>query len=196
MLHVSSYTICLVFCYTSWHFYAFSGTNLLTRCHSASSLFSAIFVFHKSYIGNILEIGRNKSRTSRNLPKLPEVRRGDGEGPRASHTVGRRGPTPGHAPYVCDRPGPLLTLPLRLLRPPDGKNLNTRSIFQKHIAIRRRRRPEIGTVQKLFPAPCRRGESPPEVFFIATGGLLYQKHKKISFLYSCSFFALVHYVVP
>jgi hypothetical protein len=22
-------------------------------------------------------------------------------------------------------------------------------------------------VQKLFPAPCRRGESPPEVFFIA-----------------------------
>jgi hypothetical protein len=24
----------------------------------------------------------------------------------------------------------------------------------------------IGRVQKLFPAPCRRGESPPEVFFI------------------------------
>jgi hypothetical protein len=22
-------------------------------------------------------------------------------------------------------------------------------------------------VQKLYPAPCRRGESPPEVFFIA-----------------------------
>jgi hypothetical protein len=33
--------------------------------------------------------------------------------------------------------------------------------------IRRRRRPEIGKVQKLFPAPCRRGESPPEIFFIA-----------------------------
>jgi hypothetical protein len=27
--------------------------------------------------------------------------------------------------------------------------------------------PEIGRVQKFFPAPCRRGESPPEVFFIA-----------------------------
>jgi hypothetical protein len=25
----------------------------------------------------------------------------------------------------------------------------------------------IGRVQKLFPAPCQRGESPPEVFFIA-----------------------------
>jgi hypothetical protein len=39
--------------------------------------------------------------------------------------------------------------------------------FPEYIAIRRRRRPEIGKVQKLFPAPYRRGESPPEVFFIA-----------------------------
>jgi hypothetical protein len=53
-----------VFCYTSWRFYAFSGTNLLTRCHSASSLFSAVFVFQKSYTRNILRIGGNKSRTS------------------------------------------------------------------------------------------------------------------------------------
>jgi hypothetical protein len=45
-------------------FYACSGTNLLTRCHSASSLFSAIFVFQKSYTENILGIGRNKSRSS------------------------------------------------------------------------------------------------------------------------------------
>jgi hypothetical protein len=35
MLHACFYTICLVFRYTLWHFYAFSGTNLLTRCHSA-----------------------------------------------------------------------------------------------------------------------------------------------------------------
>jgi hypothetical protein len=26
---------------------------------------------------------------------------------------------------------------------------------------------KIGRVQKLFPAPCRRGESPLEVFFVA-----------------------------
>jgi hypothetical protein len=57
--------------------------------------------------------------------------------------------------------------PFRLYIPPDGKNLKTQSIFQKHIAIRRRHRPKIRRVQKLFPAPCRRGESPPEVFFIA-----------------------------
>jgi hypothetical protein len=53
------------------------------------------------------------------------------------------------------------------IKTPDRKNLNTQSLFQKHIAIRRRRRPEIGRVQKLFPVPYQRGESPPEVFFIA-----------------------------
>jgi hypothetical protein len=61
MLHPCFYTICLVFRYSLWHFYAFSGTNLLTRCHSASSLFFAIFVFQKSYTGNILRIGQNKA---------------------------------------------------------------------------------------------------------------------------------------
>jgi hypothetical protein len=47
MLHACSYTICLVFRYTSWHFHAFSGPNPLTRCHSASSLFSAVLGFRK-----------------------------------------------------------------------------------------------------------------------------------------------------
>jgi hypothetical protein len=64
MLHACLHTICFVFCYTSLCFHAFSGTNILTRCHSASSLFSAVFVFQKSYTGNILRIGRNKSQTS------------------------------------------------------------------------------------------------------------------------------------
>jgi hypothetical protein len=33
----------LCFVYTSWHFYAFSRTNLLRRCHSASSYFLLFF---------------------------------------------------------------------------------------------------------------------------------------------------------
>jgi hypothetical protein len=64
MLHACLYTIFFVFYYTSWYFYAFSGTNLLIRYHSASSLFSTVFVFQKRYTGNILRIGRNKSWTS------------------------------------------------------------------------------------------------------------------------------------
>jgi hypothetical protein len=114
MLLACFYTICLMFRYTLWHFYAFSGTNLLTSRHSASSLFSVVFVFQKSYTGTILRIGRNKSQTSRNSPKLPENRRGDGVGPRGPHTLGRHGTAPGRAPYVCRRLGPLLTSPLRL----------------------------------------------------------------------------------
>jgi hypothetical protein len=81
---------------------------------------------------------------------------------------------PGGATYPWPAPpcgeGPLAhpwRHPFAYKDPSTGKNLNTRSIFQKHIAIRHHRRPEIGRVQKLFPAPCRRGESPPEVFFIA-----------------------------
>jgi hypothetical protein len=90
------------------------GTNLLTSRHRASSLFFAIFVLQKSYTGNILRIGRNQSQSPRISPKLPENRRGDGVGPRGPHTIGRRGPGPGHAPYVWGHLGPLLTMPLRL----------------------------------------------------------------------------------
>jgi hypothetical protein len=114
MLDACFYTICLVFRYTSWHFYAFSGTNLLTRCHSASSLFSIVFVFQKSYTGNILGIGRNKSQTSRYLTKLPEDRRGDGTEPEGGLTTRGCGPGPGRAALWWAPPGPLLTLPLRL----------------------------------------------------------------------------------
>jgi hypothetical protein len=89
-----------MFRYTSWHFYVFSGTNLLTGRHSASSLFSAVFVFQKSYIGNILGIGRNQSQSPRILPELPENRRGVGVGPLGTHTPGRRGLAPSHTPYV------------------------------------------------------------------------------------------------
>jgi hypothetical protein len=100
MLHACFYTICLMFRYTLWQFYAFSGTNLLTSRHSASSLFSAVSVFQKSYTGNILGIGRNRFLKSYFSRKLLEIRRGDGEGPQATLTPGRRGPGPGRAPYV------------------------------------------------------------------------------------------------
>jgi hypothetical protein len=55
-------------------------------------------------------------------------------------------------------------LPIKTPRREKPKNSIT---FPEYIAIRYRRRPKIRRVQKLFPAPCQRGESPPEVFFIA-----------------------------
>jgi hypothetical protein len=88
MLHAYFYTICLMFRYTLWHFYVFSRTNLLTSRHSASSLFSIVFVFQKSYTGNILGIRRNQSQLSRYFTELPENQIVDGVGPRGGLTPG------------------------------------------------------------------------------------------------------------
>jgi hypothetical protein len=105
MLHACLYTICFVFCYTSWCFYAFSGTNLLTRCHSASSLFSTILVFQKSYTGNILGIGETKAKTSI-FPKAsrsPKMRQRGARG--QAHPRAMR-PAPGPCHLGPRPPGP------------------------------------------------------------------------------------------
>jgi hypothetical protein len=102
-------------------FYAFSGTNLLTRCHSASSLFSDVFVFQKSYTGNILGIGRNRSQSSRYFTELPEPRRGDGARPEGGHTTRGGGPPLAYAGLWCE---PLVHFRRRLFPykdPPTGK---------------------------------------------------------------------------
>jgi hypothetical protein len=119
MLHACFYTICLVFRYTSWHFYAISGTNLLTRCHSVSSLFSAVFVFQKSYTGNILGIGRNKFWNSYFFPNEGRGPNGSRRGARGwPHHQGAR-PSPWPRPLVVrppwstsdDAPSPIRSLP-------------------------------------------------------------------------------------
>jgi hypothetical protein len=60
-----------------------------------------------------------------------------------------------------------LTSPFCLYILHDEKTLGPELFSRKHTASHLRHRREIGTVQKLFPAPCRRGESPPKAFFIA-----------------------------
>jgi hypothetical protein len=167
MLHACSYTIRLVFCYTSWRFYAFSGTNLLTRCHSASSLFSAVLCFRKATQEIFSELDKTKAKPPiiyRSFQKTEEDTE-RGQGP-ASPPGGAAQPLAA-PPYGEGALVHFWHCPFAYKDPPDGKNLRTQSIFQKHIAIRRRRWPEIERVQKLFPVPYRRGESPPEVFFIA-----------------------------
>jgi hypothetical protein len=120
-----------MFCYTSWRFYAFFGTNLLTRCHSTSSLFSAVFVFQKSYTRNILRIGRNKNRTSYFSRTRVGVQSRDRGGSGAGHTLGRCGPSPGRATRGWAPLVHFLTPPFRLYIPLDGKNLQARSIFHE-----------------------------------------------------------------
>jgi hypothetical protein len=80
-----------------WRFYVISGTNLLTRCHSASSQFSAVFVFQKSYTGNILGIGQNEDRNSYFARIKDEDQTVAGEGPEGTLTTRGRGPGLGRA---------------------------------------------------------------------------------------------------
>ena len=84
IFHVIIILIATCFGCTLYHFYAFSGTNLLTRCHSASSLFSAVFGFRKSIkeifsesdeINNAINKRSGRSRspegTWRGPPRVP-----------------------------------------------------------------------------------------------------------------------------
>jgi hypothetical protein len=104
MLHACFYSICLVFCYTSWRFYAISRTNLLTRCHSTSSLFSVVFVFQKSYTGNILGIGRNKFQNSYFSRTKDEDRKRAEGGPGANLTMRGVWPSPWPRPLCVRMP--------------------------------------------------------------------------------------------
>jgi hypothetical protein len=156
MLHACLCTICFVFCYTSWRFYVFSGTNLLTRCHSASFLFFVIFMFQKSYIENILRIARNKSRSSYFFWHETESKAETEESQEpATPWGGAASPWP--TSWRC--PSAYI---FSLTRKPKGPD----QFSSKHTASCRHRRRKIGRVQKLFSASCQRGESPPEAFFI------------------------------
>jgi hypothetical protein len=82
------------------------------------------------------------------------------------HHQGAR-PAPGPCPPMVRAPWPTYGAAPSPIKTPRQEKPKRPIIFQKHIVIHRHHRPEIGRVQKIILAPCRRGESPPEVFFIA-----------------------------
>jgi hypothetical protein len=86
-----------VFCYTSWRFYAFSGTNLLTRCHGASSLFLMFLCFRKA----TQEIFSELDETKAEPPIFTKASRRSkmrwkGARSQAHHRVARPSPWPRH----------------------------------------------------------------------------------------------------
>jgi hypothetical protein len=142
MLHTCLCTICFVFYYTSWRFYAFSGTNLLTRCHNVSSLFSAVFVFQKSYTENILGIGRNKTE----VPIFPNTRRSPKQRRRGArgqphHRVARPSPWPRH--QVVGPPGPPPSAALPPIYSPRRENLYFVYFLWRGIVRLKRSRPTL-----------------------------------------------------
>jgi hypothetical protein len=74
-------------------FYAFSRANLLMRCHSASSLFSAVFVLQKSYTEIFSELDETKAkpRIFTEALQRSKMRRRGARG-QAHHMVARPSP--------------------------------------------------------------------------------------------------------
>jgi hypothetical protein len=127
---------------------------------------SAVFVFQKSYIGNILRIGRNKSQISyfsRSVTESKAEMEGCQRAAAPPHGAGHPLATPGCGvgPWATSR-----CRPSGYIFPSTGKPKVPDQFSTKPTVSRHHHQCEIGRVQKLFPAPCRRGESPPEAFFI------------------------------
>ena len=69
MLHAYFTPISICFIYTSLHFYAFSGTNLLTRCRRASSCFLLFLCFRKVTQEIFSELDNSKAE----VPIFPDT---------------------------------------------------------------------------------------------------------------------------
>jgi hypothetical protein len=107
--------------------------------------------------------------TKAEVPIFPDARRSPklrrrGTRGRPHHRVARASPWPRH--QVVGPPGPPPDATLPPIYSPRRENPRPDQFSTKHTVSRRHHRREIRRVQKLFPAPCQRGESPPEAFFI------------------------------
>ena len=130
MFHACFMTIPTCFVHTLYRFDAFSGTNLLTRCRSASSCF-LLFLVPEKLFG---QYSRNSTKQKPNLLFF----RGTHGARRASQgeahglqTTCSRDWAPGRAAIWCGPHGTPPMLPLRLFSHPDAKTLNIYLILQK-----------------------------------------------------------------
>jgi hypothetical protein len=132
MLHACLYTISFVFCYTLWRFYAFSRTNSLMRCHSASSLFLLFLSFRKATQKIFSELDDTKSK----IPIFPETSRSPkqrrrGARRRPHHGMAWATPWPRHGQVWA--PGPHSDAALPPIYSPRRENLKSPDQFPQNI---------------------------------------------------------------
>jgi hypothetical protein len=155
-----------MFCLHSWHFYAFSGINLLTRCHSASSCFLLFLYFRKVIQEIFLELDKTKAKvpiylTQRQSPKERRSRARR----RPHHGVARPTPWPCQAlVWAPQAPSDITLPPINSLHQenPKGPNIYSQKYYKPPPSLTRvREGPEAlpGTLTE-------RG--------IITGGLLHR----------------------
>ena len=135
VLHQFLYVLSILRC----TFYAFFGTNLLTRCHSASSCFLLFLVsekLHRKYSRNWTK------QIAKFLISQYEdgVRRRAEEVPQGGLTRPRRGQPRARAGW-CGAPWPPLTSPFRVYILRHGKTLERRAQFHEKFRRGRHREP-------------------------------------------------------
>jgi hypothetical protein len=130
MLVYTPFTLCFV--YSLWCFYAFSGTNLLTRCHSVSSCFLLFCVLEKLHGKYSQNWTKQKLKFLITWHEDGDQRRAGG-GPRGSHTMWWHGQPSGRATRWCDRLVHLLTSPFHLFVPSIEKTLKAPNTFPENI---------------------------------------------------------------
>jgi hypothetical protein len=132
MLHACLYTICFVFCYTWWRFYAFSRTNLLMRCHSASSQFLLFLCFRKATQEIFSELDKIKAKILifPEAPRSPKQRR-RGAKRQPHHGMARATPWSCHGKVWA--PGPHSDTALPPIYSPRRENLRGLINFPRNI---------------------------------------------------------------
>jgi hypothetical protein len=137
MLVYTPFALCFV--YTSWRFFAFSQTNLLTRCHSASSCFLLFLCFRKV----TQEIFSELDKTKAEVPNYLTQRRSPKETQRQTkgqphQVVAWATPWPSHQVVWPPSPPPDIALPpIYYLRRenPKGPNTFPENIMQATIVV-------------------------------------------------------------
>jgi hypothetical protein len=132
MLHACFTQIALFFVYTLWHFYAFSRTNLLTRCHSVSSYFLLFLCFWKVTQEIFSELDETKAKVPIYLTwrRSPKERRRGARGLH-HHRVARATPWLRHqVVWTPGTPPDIALPPINYLRRENPKGTNT---FQQNI---------------------------------------------------------------
>jgi hypothetical protein len=134
MLHACFTPIALCFVYTSWHFYAFSRTTLLTRCHCASSYFLLFLCFRKFTQEIFSELDEIKAKVHIYLKgrQSPEERQSRTRR-WPHHRVARATPWPCHrVVWALGPPSDIALLPIYSFRRenPRGPNNFPRNILK------------------------------------------------------------------
>jgi hypothetical protein len=168
MLHACFTPIALCFVYNLWRFYAFSRTNLLTRCHNASSCFLLFLCFRRVTHEIFTELDEMKPK----VPIFPDMRWSPKQRRRRArrwphHLVVRVHPCPRHpvvwGPWVLSDIAPP-PIKRHWRENPKWIDVSSRKVLQR----RRQRRPISGDRSLYSGTLPGRGIAPRAIFIDST----------------------------